>query len=171
VKPIVFLTLVFFAGHSLASSVILVDGTDWGFQFEPTSDQTRTNGSTTGEFQFEAITKSGFIVSGFVELAKGKGTSAETCRAHYWGLSSKNPAIVKDSVVVASKGGEFEVVSYVVTGSEGRQQLVQINANYYGFRDGKCIDVHISQAFPDNVKPDYSNMLSFAKSFGYTKAK
>ena len=170
-KPIVFLILVLFAGHSAASSVILVDGTDWGFQFEPTSDQTRKKGSTTSEFQFEAITKEGFIVTGFVEPAKGKGTSAETCRAYYWELSSKNPAIVTGSVVVASKSGQFEVVSYVVKGSEQDQQLVQINANYYGFRDGKCIDVHISQTFPDSVKPDYSNMLSFAKSFGYTKAK
>ena len=163
------LSLALFAGQSHAASVVMVDGADWGFQFDPTGAQTRTDGSISSEFQFESISKDGFIVTGYVESADGKGTSAESCRAYYWKLSSKNPAIVKKSVSVVSKGGQFEVVSYVINGSEQGQNLIQVNANYYGFRDGKCIDVHVSQAFPENVKPDYKNLLDFAKSFGYTE--
>lgn len=166
-----FLIALFFAGQSLASNVVLVDGTNWGFQFDPTGAQIRKASSATGDFRFEAITRDGFIVSGFVESADGKGTSAETCKNHYWQLASRNPAIVQESVVAVPAAGPFEVVSYVVTGSEQGQSLVQINANYYGYRDGKCIDIHVSQAFPAGVDPDYANLLTFAESFGYANAQ
>ncbi|GEM_PF-2733562 len=170
-KNTFFLVAMFCAGQSLASTTVMIDGANWGFKFDPTSAQTRKNGSAAAEFQFEVVTRDGFIITGFVEPAEGKGTNAETCRSFYWQLSSKNPAIVKDSILVASKGGPFEVVSYVVNGSEQGQRLVQVNANYYGFRDGKCIDIHVSQAFPESAEPDYSNLLSFAKSFRYTDGK
>ncbi len=170
-KPTVFLISLFLASHSEASSEILVDGATWGFQFEPTIEKPRKAGAASGEFQFEAITKDGFVVSGFVEPAEGKGTSPESCRAYYWKLTSQNPAIVKDSVMVVSEGGQFEAVSYMVVASDRGQRFVQVNANYYGFRDDKCIDVHVSQAWPEGVEPDMSNLLIFAKSFGYTKTK
>ena len=85
---------MFYAGQTLASTVVAVDGATWGFQFDPTASQTRKNGAIATEFQFESITRDGFIVTGFVEPAAGKGTNAETCRLFYWRLSSKNPAIV-----------------------------------------------------------------------------
>ncbi|MGB5707214.1 MAG: hypothetical protein WBM41_10290 [Arenicellales bacterium] len=85
---------------------------------------------------------------------------------HYWALASKNPIIEKDTVkVVATE--PFAVVTYLVNTEYKEQRLVQINANYYGYRDGYCIDVHISQVFPYEVEIDYSNMIEFGKSFGY----
>lgn len=165
------LVSMFIAGHSLASTVVMVDGASWGFKFEPTSAQTRKSDPATGEFQFEALTQDGFIVTGFVEPAEGKGTNAKTCRTFYWQLFSKNPMIDKATIRVGSTGKQFEVVSYVAKGSTPTQRFVQFNSHYYGFRDGKCIDIHVSQAFSETGEPDFTNLRSFFKSFGYSDAK
>lgn len=70
-KPGIFLLLLLFAGQAFASSVVMVDGADWGFKFAPTLAQTRKTGSVSANFQFEGMTEEGFIVSGFGESAKG----------------------------------------------------------------------------------------------------
>lgn len=169
-KPGIFLLSLLFAGQAFASSVVMVDGADWGFKFAPTLAQTRKTGSVSADFQFEGMTEEGFIVSGFVESAEGKGTDAATCKDYYWKRALRNPAIVRESVIVASRGKKFEVVSYAIEGSDEGIAVVSVNTNYYGFREGKCIDVHVSQVFPARGEPDYSSFLSFAKSFGYTSS-
>lgn len=87
---------------------------------------------------------------------------------YYWSLSSRNASIQKDTVKVASIE-PFAVVSYLIDAEYQGKRYIQPNANYYGFRDNKCIDVHVSQVFPHEAKIDYSNLIEFARSFGYFK--
>jgi len=149
-----------------AGSIFMVPGENWGFQFNsPKLVQQKGNTSAT-EFQFEASTKVGFNISGFVEPGSGKGGSSAECMKYYWPQSSKNPSIQKNTVkVVAAE--PFTVVTYLIEADYQGKKYIQPNANYYGYRDGNCIDFHISQTFLYNSEIDYSNLLEFGKTFGY----
>lgn len=149
-----------------SGSIFMVPGENWGFQFNsPKLVQQKGNTSAT-EFQFQASTEAGFIISGFVEPGSGKGSSSTECMKYYWALSSKNPSIQKDTVkVVAAE--PFSVVTYLIEADHQGNKYIQPNANYYGYKDGNCIDFHISQAFLYNTAIDYSNLIEFGKSFGY----
>ena len=151
-----------------AESIFLVPGENWGFQFNsPKLVQQKGNASAT-EFQFEASTEIGFIISGFVEPASGKGNSSKECMSYYWALSSKNPSILKDTVkVIAAE--PFAVVTYLIEAEYQGKRYIQPNANYYGYRNNTCVDFHVSQTFLYDSKIDYSNLIGFGKSFGYYK--
>lgn len=162
------ITLLFFSQLLLADSIFLVPGETWGFQFDSPKLVNQKGSTSATQYQFQAATKSGFIISGFVEPSNEKGTDSASCMKFYWALSSKNPTIQKDTVKTLATD-QFSVVAYLVETEYKKQKIVQSNANYYGYRDGKCIDFHISQAFPSDVKIDYSNFLNFGKTFGYFK--
>jgi hypothetical protein len=57
----------------------------------------------------------------------------------------------------------------LVEGDFQGKQFSQANTNYYGFRDGNCIDFHVSQIFRSRAEIDYGNLTEFGKSFGYSK--
>ena len=149
-----------------AGSVFMVPGENWGFEFNaPKLVQQKGNTSAT-EFQFEASTKVGFNISGFVEPATGKGGNSTECMKYYWAQSSKNPGIQKDTVeVVAAQ--PFAVLTYLIEADYQGKKYIQPNANYYGYRGGKCIDFHVSQTFLSSSTIDYNNLLEFGESFGY----
>jgi hypothetical protein len=160
------LFLVASAACSAASSVFVVPGEEWGFQFESSPVKSHRGAFGDGEYQLEVLSSGGLIATVFVEAAQGKGATPEECRSFYWGLSSVNPAIVAESVKT-EVAGEFEVVSYTVEAEQGGVLYVQPNINFYGYREGKCIDVHISQAFPEGVQVDYANLELFRNSLKY----
>ena len=151
-----------------AESVFMVPGEKWGFQFDSPKLVHQKGNTSATEFQFEASTDIGFIISAFVEPAIGKGNSSVECMKYYWNLSSKNPSIQKDTVNLVSTK-PFSVVSYLIEVDYEGKKYIQANANYYGYRDGNCIDFHISQVFSYGSKIDYSNMLEFGRTFGYFK--
>lgn len=151
-----------------AESIFMVPGENWGFQFNsPKLVQQKGSASAT-EFQFEAATEVGFIISGFVEPAQGKGSTSEECMKYYWALSSKNPSILKDTVKILA-AEPFAVITYLIDAEYQGKRYIQPNANYYGYRENACIDFHVSQTFLYDSKIDYSNLLEFGKSFGYYK--
>lgn len=164
-STLVTLFLVAATPCSAASSVFVVPGQEWGFQFESTPIKSH-RGAFDGEYQLEVLSSGGLIATVFVEPAQGKAASPDECRSFYWALSSKNPAIVAESVKT-EVAGEFEVVSYTVQAKQGGVLYVQTNINFYGYREGKCIDVHISQAFPEGVPVDYANLELFRDSLKY----
>lgn len=164
------LFLVPWSTSSAASSVFVVPGYQWGFQFESTPIKSHRGVLGDGEYQLEIISSGGLIATIFVEPAQEKGTTPEECRSFYWGLSSKNPLIITDSVKTETVG-EFEVVSYTIEAEHGGVLYIQPNMNFYGHREGKCIDIHISQAFPKGVSVDYVNLKLFRDSLKYFVAK
>ncbi|HEY8026363.1 MAG TPA: hypothetical protein VIF60_17505 [Burkholderiaceae bacterium] len=167
-RAVLTMILFFVAQAACADSIFLVPGQTWGFQFDsPKLVHQKGNASAT-EYQFEASTEVGFILSAFVEPATGKGTDSTSCMKYYWALSAKNPSIRLDSVKFLTKE-PFAVVSYVVEGDYKSKHFLQVNTNYYGFRDDNCIDFHVSQVFLSGAEIDYSNLQAFNKSFGYFK--
>lgn len=154
------------AACSAASSVFIVPSEEWGFQFESSPVKSHRGAFGDGEYQLEILSSGGLVATVFVEPAKGKGATPEECRSFYWRLSSRNPAIVSESVKI-EVADQFEVVSYTVEAEQGGVVYVQPNVNFYGYRDGKCIDVHISQAFPEGVAVDYANLELFRDSLKY----
>jgi hypothetical protein len=129
--------------------------------------QQKGNTSAT-EFQFDASTNVGFNISGFVEPASGKGGNSNECMKYYWAQSSRNPSIQQDSIKV-DVTGTFALVTYLIKADYQGKKYIQPNANYYGYRDGNCLDFHVSQTFLYNAKIDYSNLEEFGKSFSYFK--
>lgn len=160
--------LLFFALSQpvFAESEFLMPGEAWGFRFNTPKLANQQSKESNHDFRFEAWTKSGFVVSGFVESADGKGRNAQECREFYWALASKNSNIQKDTIAVI-QSEPFAVVSYLIDITYQGKRYIQPNANYYGYRDGKCIDFHVSQIFPYEAEIDYSNMLEFGRTFGY----
>lgn len=162
------LTLLVFSQVLLADSIFLIPGETWGFQFDSPKLVNQKGDASAIEYQLQASTKSGFFISAFVEPANGKGTDSASCMKYYWALASKSPMIQKDTIKILASD-QFSVVSYLVEGEYKGGKLIQPSVNYYGYRDGKCIDFHISQAFPFDAKIDYSNLINFEKTFGYYK--
>jgi hypothetical protein len=144
----------------------MVPGENWGFQFSSPKLVKQTGNSSATDFQFQASTEVGFIISGFVESASTKGGNSTECMKYYWALSSKNSSIQKDTIKIVATD-PFSVVTYLIEADYQGKKYIQPNSNYYGYRNGRCIDFHISQTFLYDSKIDYSNMLKFGKTFGY----
>lgn len=160
------LLLIGLSNGLMADSIFMVPDKNWGFQFSSPKLMKQKGNASKTEYQFQASTGGGFVVSGFVEPAKGKGADSASCMKYYWEEAVKNPSILKDTIsVVAQK--PFAVVTYLIDTEYKGKRYIQVNANYYGFREGDCIDFHVSQVFPDQAEIDFSNMLEFGKTFGY----
>lgn len=163
-----YLTLLFLvSSSSLADeSVFMVPERAWGFSFESPPLLYHKGQFDGANYQLEASTKIGLTLSLFVEPASGKGSSSQACKEFYWPHAAKNPSIVDDSVkVIAAEA--FVAVSYVVRAEHEGNWFIQPNTNYYSYRDGACIDAHISQVFPEGAKIDYANLIRFAETFDY----
>ena len=150
----------------MAESIFIIPGESWGIRFNSPQLLQHRASTDASTYQLEASTEIGFILSAYVEPAAGKGKSSKECMSYYWGLASRNPSIQKDTVAVMP-ATPFHVVTYLIEAEYQGQRFIQPNANYYGYRDGKCIDVRVSQVFPFEAEIDYSNMLEFARTFGY----
>ena len=160
------IALFFISQAAFADSIFLVPGQTWGFQFHSPKLMHQKGNASATEYQFEATTDGGFVLSAFVEPASGKGTDSESCMKYYWALSAKNPNIKMNTVKILAKE-PFAAVAYLVEGEYKGKHFTQANTNYYGFRDGNCIDFHVSQVFLSDAEIDYSNLSEFGKSFGY----
>ncbi|MBU2713983.1 hypothetical protein [Zooshikella harenae] len=165
-KYLYLVIILFYSQTIIAENIFIVSGENWGFIFNSPKLETHRDGISETGYQFQASSREGFIVSGFVEPALGKGRSPEECKSFYWSKALRNPNILRDTITTV-KGGHFSIVNYLVDVEYKAKRYIQANTNYYGFREGKCIDVHVSQIFPFSKDIDFSNLLEFGKTFRY----
>jgi hypothetical protein len=85
--------------------------------------------------------KTGLVASVFLE-SRPDLDSTEACEADYWGQASKSP--LPKSEVQHVTVGPLAVVHWLVREYLGLP-LMQKNVNAYLYRDGVCIDVHLSK--------------------------
>lgn len=85
--------------------------------------------------------KTDLIVSVFLE-SRPDLDSTEACKADYWGKASKSP--IPKSEVQHVTVGSMAAVHWLVREYQG-MPVMQKNINAYLFRDGVCIDVHLSK--------------------------
>lgn len=163
------LLLAFFApSAALAqdSSFFSVPGQDWGVRFKSSLVKSHKGVSNGAEFQLHIETTGGLFATVFVEPSDGKGSDARGCKEFYWASAQKNPRIDVDTIE-AGVSGDFSKISYIVRAELNGMSIVQPNANYYGYRSGKCIDIHVSQPFLKGDPIDYTNLQLFDSSLQY----
>jgi hypothetical protein len=85
--------------------------------------------------------KTDLVVSVFLE-SDPEFTSKEQCKDHYWGLASQSP--LPKSQVEHVSTESMAIVRFLVKEHEGIPN--QKHTNAYMYRDGVCIDVHLSKA-------------------------
>jgi hypothetical protein len=91
--------------------------------------------------------------------------SVEECKRHYWGLTESSP-FRKDDVHEVTKG-EMIAVHFVIPELQGRT-IQQKNVIAYLYRDGACIDVHLSKGSYDRQadEPLFSAVLDSVRIVG-----
>jgi len=108
-----------------------------GFKLE----QQQVRPDQTGAMMQASNDKTKLIASAFIEREK-KIDTLEECKKKYWGKSSGSPLRKTDIHEVAK--GEMIAVHYMIPEFQGIQAN-QKNVNAYLYRDGACIDVHLSK--------------------------
>ena len=141
---------------------VSIPGRAWALQFSPKITENRRNQERNGDFSWEGIAAGAVVVTLFVESAQGKGTTPQTCMNYYWSLARQNRLVSKESVI-PFQSSEFPGVVYATANNV----IVQSNMNFYGYRDGQCIDVHISKTFGPNSDPDLKELFLLKKSLTY----
>lgn len=121
-----------------------LEGTTWSLQidlprFKIDEQATRPDGS--GTMIRGTSRKTDVTVSVFLERAADLH-STEECKAHYWGKALKSPLPKSD---IEHKSTEsMALVHWVLREYQGIP-LMQKNINAYMYRDGVCIDIHLSK--------------------------
>ena len=64
---------------------------------------------------------------------------------------------------------DFMLVNYVMEAKSKGQTSLHVNSNLYGYKDGKCIDIHVSQGFSDIKKIDFELLITFVSSLQYAE--
>ncbi|HEV8200284.1 MAG TPA: hypothetical protein VGS03_09705 [Candidatus Polarisedimenticolia bacterium] len=119
-------------------------GKDWtlamdlpGFLLE--RQDTRPDGATAMLMAHNDAT--GMTVFAYV-TREPKDRSVDECKRHYWGLTASSP-FRKDDVHQVTKG-EMLAVHFVIPELQGRP-IRQKNVIAYLYRDGTCMDVHLTK--------------------------
>jgi hypothetical protein len=119
-------------------------GKDWtlamdlpGFLLE--RQDTRPDGATAMLMAHNDET--GMTVFAYV-TKEPKDRSVDECKRHYWGLTASSP-FRKDDVHQVTKG-EMLAVHFVIPELQGRT-IRQKNVIAYLYRDGTCMDVHLTK--------------------------
>lgn len=119
-------------------------------------------------FQYVASAKTGLVMSVFVEPAQGKGRDKRSCGDYYWQLTAQNPMIIARTVD-RTDTTDFIIVSYAIKVPDGDSWLVQGNYNLYGFRENRCIDIHLSKLYPTDSDINFSEFITFASSLEFIR--
>lgn len=112
--------------------------------------------------------KTGFVMSIYVEPSMGKGINKFECGNYYWQRASKNPMIMQNTVE-QMKTNDFTIVNYVMEAKSKGQNSLHVNTNLYGYKDGKCIDVHASQGFTDIKAMNFDLLVNFNTSLQFSE--
>ena len=121
-----------------------LEGATWSLQidlprFKIDERATRPDGS--GTMIRGGSRKTDVIVSVFLERASDLH-STEECKEHYWSKASKSPLPKSD--IEHKSTDSMALVHWVVREYQGIP-LMQKNINAYMYRDGVCIDIHLSK--------------------------
>lgn len=107
--------------------------------FKREEEKTAPDGSVS---MFQASNKkTGLIASVWLESDPDL-TSTEACKTEYWGKASQSPFPKTDIKQVTV--GSMAAVHWTVKEYQG-MPLMQKNINAYLYRDGVCIDLHLSK--------------------------
>ncbi len=139
---------------------------DWSLSFEAPVMTKIDEANDAGHYQYFASASTGLVMSVFVEPSEGKGTDKRSCGDYYWRLTAENPSII-GSTVDRIDGSDFIIVSYGIEVPDGESWMVQGNYNIYGYRDKRCIDIHISKLFPDDSEIDFAEFIRFASTLRF----
>lgn len=143
---------------------ITIPGQGWSVAFEapPLSQfQGQSHGKT---FIFQGTEPKAFNVSMFVEEAKSKDSTNESCFKYYWPLAKRNPLIDQQSVKKETLP-KFIKVTYLVRAHES----TAFDVNYYFAFQGCWVDLHASW-FPAATDAD-QKLAAFEKSIAYEMGK
>ncbi len=148
------------------SQGLQIPGQNWSLSYDAPRLTKIEEASRDGHYQYLASAPSGMVVSVFVEPSEGRGTDKRSCGDYYWRRTAENPAIIA-STVERTDRDEFIIVSYAVEVPRGDNWIVQGNYNIYGYRNGQCVDIHLSRLFADDKDIDFSELIRFAGSLEY----
>ena len=155
---------------AIGKTTLFIPNERWGLSFKAPKLKKTREASQNGFYQYEAFSKSGFVLSLFVEPSEGKRNTKLACSDYYWKQTARNPLILKKTTS-AFETEDFTIVSYLVRFESQGQPMYQTNYNIYGHQQNKCLDVHISKTFDDKEKIELSQLTEFSKSLRYEQKK
>lgn len=140
-----FASLGWARGEKGSTQSLSLEGAGWSLlidlpRFRVDAKETRPDGS--GTMIRGSSRKTGLVVSAFLERVPASFGSASDCKEHYWSRTSQSPLPKSD--VEHSSNAAMEVVEYMVEEFQGLS-VMQKNVNAYSYRDGVCIDLHVSK--------------------------
>ena len=112
--------------------------------------------STGGNFVWRSFSRSGHILSMFVEKPATGGRTHDDCFNYYWPRASRNPLIDPQSVQV-EHGNRYTRVTY-------RSSDIRNAIYYFCFKD-RWVDLHLSQPLFNEVEK--MNLADFESRFRY----
>ena len=135
------------AGQSTGSedtASLSLEGKTWSLlvdlpKFKIEERKTRPDGS--GTMIRGASRKTDVVVSVFLERAPNL-QSMEECKEYYWGQASRSP--LPKSEIKHEVTGSMALVHWLVKEFQGIS-VMQKNVNAYLYRDGVCVDIHLSK--------------------------
>jgi hypothetical protein len=154
-------------GGSGATFTVALPGKDWavtlelpGFLLERLD--TRPDGATA--MMMARNDQTDMTVFAYI-TKEPKSRSVDECKRHYWGLTASSP-FRKDDVHEVTKG-EMIAVHFVIPELQGRD-IHQKNVIGYLYRDGACVDVHVSKGAYDQPADDprFSAILDSVRIVG-----
>lgn len=137
----------------------------WAIEFDSPFFTERKDARKGTDYTFVANAGS-FNMSLFVEQPHGNGQSHADCYQYYWPLSSRDPLIMRDTIV-ASHTEKYYRVQCDTAVQLGDQQGRQRHVHYYFVFQGRWVDIHISIIAP--TKEDDAIIAAFDKSLTYGK--
>jgi len=132
------------SGRKAGTQALSLAGKTWSLLvdlpgFKRDDEGTRPDGS--GTMIQASNKKTNLVASVFLESRSDLG-STEECKADYWAKASESP--LPQSEVQHVTVGSMAAVHWLVREYRGLP-LMQKNVNAYLYRDGVCIDVHLSK--------------------------
>jgi len=126
-------------------------------------EKTEFNKDVIGRMLYATNSRTGIVISIFLEKAAFKGDS-KACREYYWDKAKKSP-FQKDNIRF-SEIGEMAFVEYMVKTYQGITVNWK-NLNAYLAKDDVCIDIHLSKT---NFMPKDEELFNaIIKSVNFTE--
>lgn len=147
-------------------SMVVIPTTGWGVIFASPPLKKYEAKRIKNSFRYYASAYKYTQISIYVEPSVHNISSPEGCKNYYWNKAKKNPLIREDTINFISDK-LFDRVSYFTDIKIQNQDRESGNINFYGYRDGYCIDVHFSKIVTG--RDDLAVIMKFTRSLSYYK--